>query len=371
MTIKPCLLILSYTNVTVLNDYITKALALCEYIFLPQDIANSINLPIIPLDINNLNHTKSIILASVAKAKTLACSHIITVDVCKQSNVDDLSNLIQAIHEHNSDILVGVRAFTTGKIPIMKRAERRLSAFWLRVQTSVKLQDIHSNTRAYPLEFFDFAHIREQGYAYNSESLVRAAWGGFNIREIAIKTPVLPSLSPSFSDHLRMIALNTHLTLRALVPLPFRRYEGLNRERVSLRHPIQALQQLMNDPYNKATPWQLARTAGISMAILTVPAPIIQSIFLLLSIGWLKLNRLCAIAMIPLTWPPFLPGLAILVGYRLRHGHWLTEFNIQTLGYEVGERLWEWVIGSLALTPILGLLLGSLVGLAAWLVAKK
>ncbi len=229
---------------------------------------------------------------------------------------------------------------------------------------------MHSNYKAYPIQLFNFIKIREKGYAFDSEVLVRAAWAGFSI----IEAPINESATykkPSLNEHVRMVALNTQFTMRALVPLPFRRFDREGQDRVSIRYPIQALRQLMNDPYNRATPWQLARTACISMAILTVPAPIIQSIFLLLSIGWLKLNRLCAIAMIPLTWPPFLPGIAILVGYRVRHGEWLTEFSIQTLGYEVGQRAIEWVIGSLVLTPILGLTLGLIVGLSAFFVAKK
>ncbi len=329
-----------------------------------------LDLPITYLDMDNTMQKQQLIMRCIDYAKASQCTHIISMDIDTHSKTKDLQKIIETIYRHSLDIIVGVRDFSDDNICISKRLERHVSAFWLRVQTSVKLQDIHHNTRAYPIIFFDFARIGEQGYAFDVESLVRAAWGGFHIRELAISNKVGPKSLACFRDHIGMIVLNIHLTLRALVPLPFRRYDRHKQERVSLRHPIKALRQLMNDPYNRATPWQLARTAGISMAILTVPAPIVQSIFLLLSIGWLKLNRLCAIAMIPLTWPPFLPGLAILVGYRLRHGHWLTEFNIQTLGYEIGQRLWEWVIGSLVLTPILGLFLGCVVGILAWLATK-
>ena len=98
----------------------------------------------------------------------------------------------------------------------------------------------------------------------------------------------------------------------------------------------------------------------------TLPAPGLQSILLLLCVGAWSLNRLCALAMVPLTWPPLVPGLCVLVGYRLRHGDWLTEFSVRTLGHEAGQRLWEWVLGSLCMAPVLGLLAGA----AVWLLAR-
>jgi hypothetical protein len=105
------------------------------------------------------------------------------------------------------------------------------------------------------------------------------------------------------------------------------------------------------------------------MAVATLPLPGLQSILLLLCIGWLRLNRLCALAVIPLTWPPMAPGICVLVGYRLRNGHWLTEFSIQTLGYEAPQRLLDWVNGSLCMAPVFGLTVGCVVWAVAFFVA--
>ncbi len=367
-TTKPCILILNYNSIEVLQSFVQKASNLCEHIFLADfegvDIPKNYPLALVPT-----TQKGQAILDTLTQAKAHFCTHIITLDIdCDQTT--DLEQLIKNINNQNLTIFTGVRDFNKPKTTLFTRIERKASEFWLRVQTSLKLQDIHSNTRAYPIKVFDFIKLREKAYAFDSEILVRAAWAGFSIVEIPIKNKVSRNKT-NFYDHLHMVKLNTHFTMRALVPLPFKRFDRDSQAPISLKRPILALRQLMNDPYNRATPWQLARTAGLSMAILTVPAPIIQSIFLLFSIGWLKLNRLCAIAMIPLTWPPLLPAIAILVGYRVRHGEWLKEFSIQTLGYEVGERALEWVIGSLVLTPILGLALGLMVGLSAWCVNKK
>ena len=81
-------------------------------------------------------------------------------------------------------------------------------------------------------------------------------------------------------------------------------------------------------------------------------------------------NRLCALAMIPLTWPPFVPGLGVLLGYRLRNGDWLTEFSVQTLGHEAPQRIVDWLVGALVLAPLLGLLAGTLVWALAHILAR-
>ena len=74
--------------------------------------------------------------------------------------------------------------------------------------------------------------------------------------------------------------------------------------------------------------------------------------------------------MIPFTWPPFVPGLGVLLGYRLRNGGWLTEFSLQTLGHEAPQRILDWLVGALALAPVLGLLAGAVVWILACLAAR-
>ncbi len=300
-------------------------------------------------------------------------THIITLEIVEEAAhvLDDMVQLLATVQEKPEALVIGSRDFSQ-PCSLRMRFERAMSSFWMRVQTGEKIEDMHSSLRAYPLNFFNFAKIQDKNYAFDAEVLVRAAWGAYEICQIPIHMPSKHTWQgPLIKDYAKLITLNVQLTLRALMPLPFKRHNAVREEAISLKHPVQALRKLMHNPYNRATPKELARTAAIAIAVLTVPAPIIQSIALLLFIGWFKLNRLCALAMIPFTWPPFLPAMAILIGYRVRHGHWLSEFTIQTLGYEAGQRLWEWVIGSLLLTPVFALVAGVVVGSLAHVVAKK
>jgi uncharacterized protein (DUF2062 family) len=190
--------------------------------------------------------------------------------------------------------------------------------------------------------------------------LVRAAWAGFQVHEIAVRVYYPPAAERVshfriFKDNARISLLNTRLTVRALLPVPFRQYALSVEGRISLLRPLESLRRLLAD---KASPLELARSAAAAVAVSTLPIPGLQSILLLLCIGWLRLNRLCALAVIPLTWPPVVPGICVLVGYRLRNGHWLAEFSLQTLGYEAPQRLLDWVIGALCMAPFFGLAAG-------------
>jgi hypothetical protein len=68
--------------------------------------------------------------------------------------------------------------------------------------------------------------------------------------------------------------------------------------------------------------------------------------------------------------PPIVPALCIELGYYLRHGHWLTELSLKTLGYQALERIYEWFLGSLLLAPFLAVLVGALTYLLAQTVQK-
>ena len=72
--------------------------------------------------------------------------------------------------------------------------------------------------------------------------------------------------------------------------------------------------------------------------------------------GWFNLNRLLAISFEKFCIGPIIPALCIEVGFFLRHGYFLTEFNLTTLCRQFLSRVWEWVLGSLVVAPALAVL---------------
>jgi hypothetical protein len=70
--------------------------------------------------------------------------------------------------------------------------------------------------------------------------------------------------------------------------------------------------------------------------------------------GKLHLNRLAGAAASNLCVVPVVPFLCIQTGHLLLHGSLWTEFNRVTLLRQLHLRLWEWLLGSLLLGPLLG-----------------
>jgi hypothetical protein len=87
--------------------------------------------------------------------------------------------------------------------------------------------------------------------------------------------------------------------------------------------------------------------------------------------GFLRLNRWLALGTSQLCMPPIVPALCIEVGYRLRHGRWLTDISFETLGHQALERLWEWLLGALLLAPALALVAAAVIYGAALLVRRQ
>ncbi len=312
------------------------------------------------------------LLAGAAVAAAAGATHMVTLDADGQHLPEDIPLFLEALNRTPNAFIVGCRDLAAARAPAASRFGRAFSAFWMRVQTGVPVRDMQSGYRVYPLRLLRCLRFTERGYAFEVEVLVRAAWAGFAIREIPVQVYYPPpgeriSHFHALRDNLRMTLLNTRLTVRALLPLPFHQHQVDAAGRVSLRHPLDLLRGLLA---RQATPKELGRAAAVSVAVSTLPLPGLQSILLLWCISRWRLNRLCALVMVPLTWPPLVPGLGVLLGYRLRNGRWLSEFSLQTLGYEAPQRLLDWLAGAFCLAPILGLLTGMTIWTLAAFMAR-
>lgn len=298
-----------------------------------------------------------------AEAKALGMTHIVTIDADGQHDPSDLPLFFKAIQEDENAIVVGVRDFNTPNVPGASRFGRKFSNFWLRVQTGIALADVQSGFRAYPLAILDSLRFTEDRYSFEVEVLVRAAWAGFRLREVGISVHYPPkgkrvSHFRAFMDNFRLSLLNTRLTLRAMTPLPHRQFDQDGEGAVSPIHPLKSLRILLA---SDATPANLALSSALGMFLGTVPLIGCHSIAILFTAGWFRLNKIAGLAVSQLCMPPFVPALCIEAGYFMRHGEFLTEISLRTIGDEALQRIWEWILGSLVVAPALSLALGGVV----------
>ena len=185
------------------------------------------------MDIHRIRHSRNFgkgcaIRSAAKKAEGLGITHVVTLDADGQHDPNDLHLFISAIHRSPRAIVVGKRNFDMGYVPSGSRIGRRISNFWLWVQTGRSLGDTQSGYRAYPVAVLNALKLRERRYAFENEVLTKAAWAGIELLEVDISTfypadEERVSHFRLFTDNVRLSLLNARLTLRAMFPWPHRK----------------------------------------------------------------------------------------------------------------------------------------------------
>jgi uncharacterized protein (DUF2062 family) len=250
-----------------------------------------------------------------------------------------------------------------------------MSNFWFRVETGIPIGDTQSGFRAYPVRVLELLPLGETRFSFEQEAIVRAAWAGVPLREINIRVHYPPGKERithyrRLVDNLRAIRLNAKLVGRSIVPWPHRQIlsPAAGGEAVSVLHPLRSLKTLLTE---NASPKQLAAAAATGIVFGTIPIIPFQTLAIIFAAGYLRLNKVAAVAVSQICCPPFVPALCILAGYYFRHGEFLTEISLKTLGYQGLERLWEWLLGSVVVAPLLSLTVSGLTYLLALGVKRK
>ena len=309
----------------------------------------------------------------MGEARRLKKSHIITLDADAQHFPSDIPSFLVAIEAEPRAIIIGARRFTGPNVPGSSKFGRSFSNFWLRVQTGLRISDVQCGFRAYPVAIFDAIKTSERRFAFEIEVLVKAAWAGYPLMDMDIDVhyPTREERISHFralKDNVEISLLNTRLTARSFLPLPHRQYTEDKNGKVSPIHPLKSLRMLLE---KDRTPSALALAGALGMLLGTLPLIGLHSLLIVIILGYFRLSKITGLAVSQLCIPPFVPALCIEVGYYIRHGHFLTDISLQTLGYEALDRIWEWVLGSLVLGPVLGLGIGIIIYLMALVVKVR
>ncbi|BCR03197.1 glycosyl transferase [Desulfuromonas versatilis] len=314
------------------------------------------------------------IMTAAREARRLGMTHIATIDADGQHDPADLPKLLEVVRETPLSVVVGTRDFATANVPGSSRFGRKFSNFWLRLQTGKSLGDTQSGFRIYPLRVLEALKLAEVHYSFEIEVLVKAAWAGVPLREAPISVHYPPgeeriSHFRGFMDNFRLTLLNTQLTLRSVAPWPHRKIVAEeSAAKLSVLRPLQSLRTLLTE---NATPGQLAAAGAVGVILGAAPLIACHTIAILFAAGFLRLNKVAAVSTSQLCMPPIVPALCIEAGYFMRHGEFLTEVSLETLGYQGLERLWEWLLGSLVVGPALALVVAGAIYLMAQMLQRE
>ena len=378
--IKLIIVIPVYNHGSTLREVVTRALKVNDQVMVVDDgstdggidTLNGLNVHIVRHP-HNLGKGAAIMTAATA-ARKLGMTHMITIDADGQHDPFDCIHFKPVLQADPFAFVIGKRNFGPINAPLSARFGRQFSNFWFRVQTGRVLGDTQSGFRGYSLDALEKLKLREKHYAFEVEVLVKAAWGGIKLHEVSISVFYPPSRDRIshfrlFKDNFQLSLLNTRLTLRSMLPLPHRPIlsDKDSGQKITLLHPIRSLKQLLRE---NTSAERLAAAGALGVLLGTLPLIACHTIAILFTAGFFRLNKVAALSTSQLCMPPFVPAICIELGYFLRHGRFLTEVSLKTLGYEGLDRCYEWLIGSLLMAPFLALLVGGIIYVMAFFIKR-
>jgi glycosyltransferase involved in cell wall biosynthesis len=369
-----------YNHPGTLRDVVSRALKIHDMVMVVDDGSRDIAADLLTgLDVHVIRHRKNMgkgaaILTGAKEAGRLGMTHIVTIDADGQHDPADFRRFIPVIQENPHAIIIGRRCFQGTEVPRLSAFGRSFSNFWMRLHTGISVGDTQSGFRAYPIAVIDNLNLRERHYSFEIEVLVKAAWAGVTIMETDISVYYPPpekriSHFHGFLDNFRITILNTKLTMMSILPIPHRKihFNDISAQPITILHPIESLKTLITE---NTSPGKLAAAGAIGVFLGALPLIACHTIVIILATGFLRFNKVVALSASQLCMPPMVPALCIEAGYFMRNGRFLTDISLETIGYQALQRLYEWLIGSFLLGPVMGLLVGLFIYIMILLLAR-
>ena len=233
------------------------------------------------------------------------------------------------------------------------------------------MSDTQSGYRLYPLEKLQNIHFITRRYEFEVEIIVRAAWRGVNVENIPIKVyypPVEERVSHfrPLQDFTRISILNTVLVLYAfLFYYPWKFVRLLTPTNIKNFINKQVL-------HSKDSNAKMAAAMGWGVFCGVIPIWGYQMVFAGLSAHFMKLNKVVAMVFSNISIPPMIPFLlygsvvlgALVLG--VENAFTLDGITLET----VAQSLTQYIVGSVALAIILGLLV-FIISLLAMIICKR
>ncbi len=289
-----------------------------------------------------------------AKALSIGFTHAITVDADGQHVPADVHDFMEKIREFPDTLWIGDRIipYKNSKQPLRSRAGRVFGAFWYHFFTDNKIRDTQCGFRAYPLSRISDLGCRGDGYDYEQELLIRAAWNGVPVRSVPVHLYYPPrektvSHFRPFKDFMRIFRVNSIAALTKIF-LPWRAMGIAGR---GWKHNLAFIFK------NAASPHIASRSVAMGVFVGILPIYGFQVAFLTAMTPVLRLNWPLAFLGANVSCAPLLPlviAAGIAVGKKV----------VPLLPFTPPSILWahafakggiEWFVGSIVIAVCAGI----------------
>ncbi|HLT34046.1 MAG TPA: DUF2062 domain-containing protein [Aquaticitalea sp.] len=298
-------------------------------------------------------------------AVSLGFEYAITLDTDGQHFPSDIPNFIMALEasENKNILMIGDRNMNEADVLARSAKGNRVSTYWMKAATGLKLNDSQSGFRLYPIKQMN--HIRfmaaTKKFEFEIEAIVKSYWAGINIVHVPIQ--VLYDMKERvshfrpFMDIARMVILYIwFLLVRLFRIMPRDAYRSFKKKGLK-RFFVEDILKNQDSPKKKALSIALGVCIGLS------PLWGFHTVLVLFCALAMNLNKVIAFTFSNISLPPFIP-LVLLVS--LQTGNWIlgidTHYELDTLlhNFDILQNLKSYLIGSIVLSICSAVVFGCL-----------
>ena len=313
------------------------------------------------------------LLRGAEEAAKLSYDTIVAIDGDGRHSPVDIHLLVARAESAKTPCMViGAPQQSRDNISNSNTITRSSGNFWVRLACGLEIADVNSNFRLYPVKELLAQSLSQNHYRMAVETIVKLAWSGIPVYSVPVFTGNTPaekeiSFLCKFQDVLSLTLLHSQLVFRRLMPWPHKIlteqepfpekvYKSIS------KNPLKVLREICRE---HTSPLWLASAVWLGIFMGALPLLAVHTIVIIYVAHRLHMNKVAAVAASQFCMPPVVPVLCIQVGYYLRKGELLVDFSWQPWLLGIHERLWEWLIGSLLLGPLLGFIGAGIMYFAA------
>lgn len=306
------------------------------------------------------------LLSGLERAHVRGFTHAVTIDSDGQHTPEQMPALLAASMDEPTAMVIGVRDLRGGGASLKSRILRTNSNFWVWLETGVHSGDSQSGYRVYPLAAMHRLYLRGRRYDFEVESLVKTIWLGAPVQtaDVAVRYNTgCHSHFRAFRDFVNVSWLNTRLVAQAffippplrrvMIQKPFRRRTCKGRLRFFMRHYLTA---------QADGPGRLAACLGLGVCMGILPIWGFQMLLAVVAAHLLRLNKLLVLLASNISFGGLAAGVILLSAFvgRLVLGHEGGDFwDLPSTLPQAGQRLGEYIVGSIVLALGAGLVVGG------------
>lgn len=298
-------------------------------------------------------------------AVSLGFDYAITLDTDGQHFPSDIPNFIEALDasENKNILMIGDRNMNNADVLARSAKGNRVSTFWMKAATGLKLQDSQSGFRLYPIKAMENIKFMKstKKFEFEIEVIVKSYWAGIAIVHVPID--ILYDMKERvshfrpFMDIARMVVLYIWFLILRLFYITPRNFLRKIKKKGLKRFFLEDFLHNHDSPKKKALSIALGVFIGLS------PLWGFHTVIVIFLAILLKLNKVIAFAFSNISFPPFIPFVLLL---SLQTGNWMlgieSHYTLEGIreNFDLMQHLEAYLVGSITLSTTCALVFGVL-----------